>query len=109
MADKQTVYGTGSVGRIHGAKGSEAGKTAKYDAMAENEERQRYRAAHGASGIAGARKAAAPEFKSKEDAHIKKWRASRATKKAKPQDIVWDVETDVTAPVRPAPELRAAE
>ncbi len=37
------------------------------------------------------------------------WALRRATKKVKPQDFVWDVENDVTAPVRPGPELRAAE
>lgn len=37
------------------------------------------------------------------------WALRRATKQVKPQDFVWDVENDVTAPVRPGPELRAAE
>jgi multidrug efflux pump len=37
------------------------------------------------------------------------WALRRATKKVKPQDFVWDVDSDVTAPVKPAPELRAAE
>ncbi|MEM6386729.1 MAG: efflux RND transporter permease subunit [Pseudomonadota bacterium] len=37
------------------------------------------------------------------------WALERATKKIKAQDFVWDVDTDVTAPVKPQPELRAAE
>ena len=37
------------------------------------------------------------------------WALERATKKVKAQDFVWDVENDVTAPVKPGPELRAAE
>jgi len=37
------------------------------------------------------------------------WALERATKRVKAQDFVWDVDTDVTAPERPGPELRAAE
>ena len=37
------------------------------------------------------------------------WALRRATRKVKAQDFVWDVDSDVTAPVKPAPELRAAE
>ncbi|MGR3511636.1 MAG: efflux RND transporter permease subunit [Paracoccaceae bacterium] len=37
------------------------------------------------------------------------WALQQATKKVKAQDFVWDVETDVTAPKKPGPELRAAE
>ncbi len=37
------------------------------------------------------------------------WALRRAAKRVKSQDFVWDVENDVTAPVKPKPELRAAE
>ncbi len=37
------------------------------------------------------------------------WALRRAARKVRPQDFVWDVDNDVTAPVKPAPELRAAE
>ncbi len=37
------------------------------------------------------------------------WALRRAAKQVKAQDFVWDVESDVTAPVKPSPELRAAE
>lgn len=37
------------------------------------------------------------------------WALRRAAKKVKAQDFIWDVDSDVTAPVKPAPELRAAE
>jgi hypothetical protein len=83
MAEEYTVTRRGKHSKATGFKGKEAGKGAKYDAMAEQQERQRYRAAQGASGIGGARKAATPEFRAKEDAHIKKWRARRAAKAAK--------------------------
>ena len=37
------------------------------------------------------------------------WALRRAAKRLKAQDLVWDVDTDPTAPARPVPELRAAE
>ncbi len=37
------------------------------------------------------------------------WALSRAARKVRPQDFVWDVDSDVTAPVKTSPELRAAE
>ncbi|MEM9425748.1 MAG: efflux RND transporter permease subunit [Pseudomonadota bacterium] len=37
------------------------------------------------------------------------WALARATKRVQPKDFVWDVDSDVTAPVKPGPELRAAE
>jgi multidrug efflux pump len=37
------------------------------------------------------------------------WALGRAARKVRPQDFVWDVESDVSAPAKPAPELRAAE
>lgn len=70
-------------GGIHSARGAEAGKTAKYDAIAEKEERQRYRAKHGASGLGGARKAADPKFRAAEDAHIAAWKKRRREAAAK--------------------------
>ena len=58
--------------------GGEAGKGAKYDAIAEKEERQKYRARHGASGLGGARKASETAFQAKENAHIKAWKKARS-------------------------------
>ena len=37
------------------------------------------------------------------------WALRKATKKLKGQEFIWDVDSDPTAPVKPAPELRAAE
>jgi multidrug efflux pump len=37
------------------------------------------------------------------------WALRRAARKTKAQDFIWDVDSDVTAPRKPPPELRAAE
>lgn len=68
-------------GGIRAAYGAEHGKEKKYEELAERDERQRYRQAHGAGGLGGARRASSEDFKAKEDAHIRAWRTKRAKKR----------------------------
>jgi hypothetical protein len=44
-------------------------------------ERDRFRAANGAGGIGGARKAATAEFKAREKKHMDAWKAAKRAKK----------------------------
>ena len=78
MGKDRVTQMRGRRGNVTGHKGSEAGKEAKYDKIAEDAERQTYRQKHGAGGLGGARKANDPKFKAGEDAHIRKWREARA-------------------------------
>lgn len=84
MADKKfKTIGTGRAGEVRSVKGSEAGKDAKYDAIAEKDEVQRYNNAHGAGGLGGARKASDPKFQAARKAHMSKWRKARKAAKGK--------------------------
>lgn len=68
-------------GNVVGSRGSEVGKDAKYEAIAEEEARQEFRKANGISGLGGAAKAAKPDFQKREREHLAKWRAERAAKR----------------------------
>jgi len=65
-------------GRVVGYKGGESGQGAKYDKIAEDAEREAFRKKQGMGGIGKAGARAKPEWKTKEDAHIKGWRVTQA-------------------------------
>jgi hypothetical protein len=84
MAEKKfTTVGTGRANEIKSARGSEAGKDAKYDAAEEKEQRQRYRAHKGAAGIGNSAKRNTKEFRAGEEAYIAGWKKRRSAAAAK--------------------------
>jgi hypothetical protein len=82
MADQQRVIRRNRRGQAAGWAGSEAGEGAKYDELAEEQERTRYRRAHGVSGIGGASKLT-PDFLARESEHLRQWRKKRQAEAAK--------------------------